>query len=117
MSFWFIFSANFPVEKSLTASYLLTTKDHLHDAVPYLCESILTAFRKSKEMLWPPTFKKVKQIASEPLSVELECFLCLVFSGKEPEMVQDDKVKHFVYSVGQDICLVVTLGRWELAFW
>lgn len=92
--------------------YLLAAKDHLHDTVTRLCKSISTAFRKSKGMAWPPILEDMKQIPSEPLSEELERFLCLVFSGNEPEVVQDEKTKCFVYSIGQDICLaVVSLGR------
>ena len=65
------------VEKAVAASYLLATKDRLHDTAIYIRESILTAFRKSKEISWPPTLEDVKQMASEPLLEELECFLCL----------------------------------------
>ena len=115
LSFWIIFSANLPVEKAVVASHLLATKDHLYDTATYLRESILTAFRKLKEIAWPPTLEDVKQIASEPLPEELECFLCLVFNGNEPEVVQDEKTKRFVYSIGPDICRAVSLGRSKLA--
>ena len=54
-------------------------------------------------------------MASEPLHEELERFLCLVFSGNEPEVVQEEKTKCFVYSVDQDICRAVSLGKWKLA--
>ena len=30
-------------------------------------------------------------------------------------MAQDEKTKRFVYSIGQDICCAVLLGRWKLA--
>ena len=45
---------------------------------------------------------------------ELEYFLFLVFSGNEPEMVQDVKTKRFVCSVGLDICREVSLEKWKL---
>ena len=57
----------------------------------------------------------MKETASEPLSEELEHFLCPVFSVNEPDFVQDEKTKHFIYSIGQDICRAVSLGRWKLA--
>ena len=103
------------VEKAVAASYLLATKDHLHDTATHIRESILTAFRKSKEMAWPPTLEDVMQMASEPLLEELERFLCLFFSGNESEVVQNEKTKRFAYSIRQDICRAVLLGRWKLA--
>ena len=109
-----IFSANLPVEKAVATSYLLATIDHPHDTATYVHESILTAFRKSKEMAWPPVLEDVQQMASEPLLEELECFLFLVFSGSEPEMVQDVKTKRFVYSISLDICREVSLEKWKL---
>ena len=72
LSFWFIFSTNLPFEKAVAASYLLATKDHLHDTATYLRESNLITFRESKEMARPPTLKYVKQIRIKTLS--LSCF-------------------------------------------
>ena len=66
-------------------------------------------------MAWPPTLGDMKQMASEPVLEELELFLCLVFSVNEPEVVQDEKTKRFVYSIGQDICRTVSLKRLKLA--
>ena len=57
----------------------------------------------------------MKEMASEPLPEELKRFLCLVFSGNEPEVGQEEKTKCFVYSIGQEICRAVSLGRWKLA--
>ena len=57
----------------------------------------------------------MKEMASKPLSEELEHFLCPVFSVNEPDLVQDEKTKRFIYSIGQDICRAVSLGRWKLA--
>ena len=65
-------------------------------------------------MTWPPTVEDVKKLASEPLPEELQCFLSLVFSGNEPEMVQDDRTKHFIYSIGQDVCHAISQGQWKL---
>ena len=62
-----------------------------------------------------PTLEDVKQMPCEPLPEELKRFLCLVFSGNEPEVVQEEKTKCFVYSIGQEICRAVSLGRWKLA--
>ena len=115
LSFWLNFNANLPAEKAVAASYLLATKYHLYERATYILELILTAFRKSKEMEWRPTLEHVKQMASGPLPEELEHFICLVFSGNEPKVVQNENTKRFVYSVGQDICRVVSLGRWKLA--
>ena len=50
LSFWLIFRANLSVEKIVAASYLLDTKDHLLGKATHLRKSVLTAFRKSKEM-------------------------------------------------------------------
>ena len=66
-------------------------------------------------MAWLPTLEDVKQMTHEPLPEELKRFLCLVFSSNEPEVVQEEKTKCFVYSIGQDICRAVSLGRWKLA--
>ena len=106
---------NYIHTKAVATSCVLATKDHLHDTATYLRKSILTAFRKSKEMAWPPTLGDIKQMASEPVLEELELFLCLVFSVNEPEVVQDEKTKRFVYSIGQDICRTVSLKRLKLA--
>ena len=84
----------------MAASYLLASKDHLKDTAKYIRDSILQAFRKSKEMTWPLTLEDVKKLASQPLSEKLQCFLSLVFSGNESEMVQDDRTKRFIYSIG-----------------
>ena len=99
----------------MAASYLLASKDHLKDTAKSLRDSILQAFRKSKEMTWPLTLEDVKKLVSQPLSEELQRFLSLEFSGKEPEMVQDDRTKRFIYSIGQDVCRAVSQGRWKLA--
>ena len=99
----------------MAASYLLASKDHLQDTAKYIRDSILQAFRKSKEMTWPLTLEDVKKLASQPLSEELQRFLSLEFSGNEPEMVQDDRTKRFIYSIGQDVCRAVSQGRWKLA--
>ena len=99
----------------MAASYLLASKDHLKDTAKYIRDSILQAFRKSKEMTWPLTLEDVKKLVSQPLSEELQRFLSLEFSGKEPEMVQDDRTKRFIYSIGQDVCRAVSQGRWKLA--
>ena len=109
------FNSELSVVKALAASYLLATKDHLKDTATYLRESILHAYRKSKVMPWPPTLEDVKQLSSKPLPEELERFLNLVFTDNEPEMVQDERTKRFVYSIGQDVCRAVTQGRWKLA--
>ena len=99
----------------MAAPYLLASKDHLKDTAKYIRDSILQAFRKSKEMTWPLTLEDVKKLVSQPLSEELQRFLSLEFSGKEPEMVQDDRTKRFIYSIGQDVCRAVSQGRWKLA--
>ena len=36
------------------------------------------------------------------------------FSGNESEVVQNEKTKRFAYSIRQDICRTVSLGRWKL---
>ena len=115
MSFWFIFSSKLSVAKAVAAAYLLATKDHLKDAATYILESTLNAYRKSKEMQWQPTLGNVKQLSSKLLPKELVYFLNLVFSGNEPEMVQDERTKRFVYSIGKDVCLAVSQGRLKLA--
>ena len=99
----------------MAASYLLASKDHLKDTAKYLRDPILNAFRKSEEMTWPPTLEDVKKLASELLPEELQRFLSLVFSGNEPEVVQDDSSKRFIYSIGQDVCRAISQGRWKLA--
>ena len=65
-------------------------------------------------MAWPPVLEDVQQMASEPLLEELECFLFLVFSGNEPEKVQDVKTKRFIYSISLDICREISLEKWKL---
>ena len=100
---------------TVAASYLLASKDHLKDTTKYIRDSIRSAFRKSKEMTWPLTLEDVKKLASEPLPEELQRFLSLVFSGIEPEMVQDDRTKRFIYSIGQDGCHAISQGWWKLA--
>ena len=30
-------------------------------------------------------------------------------------MVQDDRTKRFIYSIGQDVCCAISQGRWKLA--
>ena len=99
----------------MAASYLLASKDHLKDTAKYLRDPILNAFRKSQEMTRPPTLEDVKKLASEPLPEELQRFLSLVFSGNEPEVVQDDSSKRFIYSIGQYVCRAISQGRWKLA--
>ena len=37
-----------------------------------------------------------------------------MLSGNEPEMVQDDRTKRFIYSIGHDVCSAVSQGRWKL---
>ena len=74
VSFWLIFSSKIPIVEAVAASYLLASKDNLKDTTKYLRDSILNAFRKSKEMTWPPTLEHVKKLASEPLPEELQCF-------------------------------------------
>ena len=66
-------------------------------------------------MTWPTTLEDVKKLANEPLPEELQHFLSLVFSGNEPEMVQDDRTKSFIYSIGQDVCPAVSQGWCKLA--
>ena len=66
-------------------------------------------------MTWPLTLEDVKKLASEPLPEELQRFLSLVFSGNEPEVVQDDSSKRFIYSIGQYVCRAISQGRWKLA--
>ena len=65
-------------------------------------------------MTWPQTLENVKKLASEPLPEEFQRFLCVVFSGNKPEMVQDDRTKRFVYSIGKDVCCAVSQGWWKL---
>ena len=38
----------------------------------------------------------------------------LLFSGNKPEMVQDDRTKRFIYSIGQDVCRAVSQEWWKL---
>ena len=95
-----IFRSKISIAEAVAASYLLASKDHLKDTAKYIRDSILQAFRKSKEMTWPLTLEDVKKLASQPLSEKLQCFLSLVFSGNESEMVQDDRTKRFIYSIG-----------------
>ena len=66
-------------------------------------------------MTWPTTLEDVKKLASEPLPGELQHFLSLVFSGNEPKMVQDDRTKSFIYSMGQDVCPAISQGWCKLA--
>ena len=55
--------------------------------------------------------KETRQRTSE----ELQRFLSLVFSCNEPQMVQNDRTKRFIHSIGQDVCRAVSQGRWKLA--
>ena len=67
-------------------------------------------------MTWPSKLEDVKKLAIEPFPEELQCFLSLVFIGNEPEMVQDVRTKHFIYSIGQDVCHTISSqGWWKLA--
>ena len=35
------------------------------------------------------------------------------FTGNEPNTEKWEQTKHFIYSIGQDVCLAVSQGRWK----
>ena len=115
-SFWLVFSSEITAAQAATASYKAASEDKLKDTATFLRESILKAFRETKELEWPPTVESIAKLDKESIPEELERFLALVFSGKEPNLDnQEERTKRFIYSIGQDICRAASQGRWKLS--
>ena len=115
VSFWLVFNATMSAESAVSASYLAATVDKIKDVALHLKEIIETAFKKSREMPWPPTVEDISTLASTQLPEDLQRFLTIALSGKEPENVQCERTKRFVFSIGQDLCRAATRGKWKLA--
>ena len=115
MSFWLVYSSKLSTSNAVAASYLSASKDKLSEADMYLRNVILEAFKKSKEMPWPPTAEDIQRISEEHLPDELSRFLKLVVSGVERENDQCLRTKRVVFSIGQDVCRAVSQGQWKLA--
>ena len=115
VSFWLVFNACMSTESAVAASYLAASEDNIKDTALHLKEVIENAFKNSKEMSWPPSVENISTLASEKLPEELERFLSIVFSGKEPDKVVCKRTKRFVFSIGQDLCRAATQGKWKLA--
>ena len=113
VTFWLVFSSE--LSKAVAASYLAASEDKLKDTAGFLREVILNAFKNSQEVPWPPSVEDIEKMATEKLPEELERFLNLVFSGKEPSMEICERTKRFIYSIGQDVCRAVSQGRWKLS--
>ena len=115
VSFWLVYSSKLSTSNAVAASYLSASKDKLSEAAVYLRNVILEAFKKSKEMPWPPTAEDIQRISEEHLPDELSRFLNLVVSGVERENDQCQRTKRVVFSIGQDVCRAVSQGQWKLA--
>ena len=103
------------ISKAGAASYLAASGDKLKDMATFIREVILKAFKSSKEMHWPPTIDDIEKMSTEKLPEELERFLNLIFSGNEPNTEKCERTKRFAYSIGQDVCRIVSQGRWKLS--
>ena len=113
--FWLVYSSELSTSNAVAASYLAASKDKLSDTAVYLRGVILEAYKKSKEMPWPPTIEDIQRISNENIPEELSRFLHLVVSFNEPENEHCLRTKRLVFSMGQDVCRAVTQGRWKLA--
>ena len=74
---------------------------------------ILRAFKESKDLPWPPTANDMELNAESLLPPDLVRFLSLVMAGKE-DTDMSEKTKRLVFSIGQDMCRVVSEGEWKL---
>ena len=111
ISFWLVFSLEMSISKAIATSYLAASEDKLKDTATFIREVAFKALKSSKEMPWPPTIDDIEKISAEKLPEELERFLNLIFSGNKPSTEKCEQTKCFVYSIGQDVCCVVSQGR------
>ena len=89
---------------AVAESYLAPSEDKLKDVATFIREVILKAFKSSKEMPWSPITDDIEKMLTEKLPEELERFLNLIFSENEPNTEKCERIKRFVYSIGQVVC-------------
>ena len=87
------------------------SKDSVMEAVEYLQEAILNAFKNSKEVPWPPTADDLDY--SPLLPPKLTSSLEYMILGSNTTDCSEH-VKCIILSVGQDICRGVSTGKWKL---
>ena len=102
-----------PISEAISSAYKLASKDKLKDTATHLRDIILSAFKKSTDLPWPPTSEEIDRLAGQSLPEELGRFMNLVIAARE-STTEDDKTQRLVFSIGQDICRAVTNGQWKL---
>ena len=105
-----IYCTSIDVQKAITNSYNLGSKDVLDVAAQRLRSAILASFRNVELMKWPPTIENLT--VKSVLPFDLTSFLTKCISGKDDRA--SERVHRLVNSLGQDICRAVTNGEWKL---
>lgn len=113
VSFWLVYSSNITVANALAQAYALRSKDRYQDVAFRLRDLILRAYKNSKNIPWPPTANDMELSSEEILPPDLVRFLSIVMAGKE-DTETSEKTKRLVFSIGQDLCRVVSDGKWKL---
>jgi hypothetical protein len=113
VSFMLVHSSSITVSDALAQAYSLGSADKYQDVALLLRGLILRAFKESKDLPWPPTANDMELNAESLLPPDLVRFLSLVMAGKE-DTDMSEKTKRLVFSIGQDLCRVVSEGEWKL---
>lgn len=83
---YLVYSSSITLAKAVSCAYKLGTADQLHNAALTLHSLIIKAFKKSKELSWPPTAQELNAVKMEELLPDdLVKFLNLVLTGT-PEL-------------------------------
>ena len=113
LSFWLIYRSQITVANALSRAYTLGNTDKLQDVALLLRGIVCKAFKESEELPCPPTPIDLVVGFETILPPELSRFLSILMTGKDG-IETSEKVKRLVLSIGQDLCRVVTDGKWKL---
>ncbi|KAF3836203.1 hypothetical protein F7725_028761, partial [Dissostichus mawsoni] len=101
------------VSNAVAQAYTLGTIDKYKNVALYfarifcrLSESPKTYSGRQQLTTWNSLLKNL-------LPTDLVRFLSMVMAGKE-DMETNEKMKHLVFSIGQDLCRAVSEGEWKL---
>ena len=110
ISFWVVYSSDITISNAIAQAHTIRSTDIYRETALLVRPKILKAFRKSKDLPWPPTTDDLKLSSENLLLPELIRFLTMVMTGKE-EVEINEKLKHLAFSIGQDLCRAVSEGK------
>ena len=105
-----VYSSDIDVSTLIQRTYDLRRLDHIKDAALTLQRDIISSYRESAPIPWPPTAQQLEE-GSDVLPECLVKFLKTLLISKDDEA--STRTHRLLLSIGQDLCWAVTNGHPE----